>query len=111
MFLRTLGELGLEGTDFHRPKLLLLLAYLALEGPKDRRHLSELFWPTAAKPLASLRMALSQLRQGMPESFEAEGAQVRANVKTDAAMLLKFLEGGELAEAIKLYGGPFLKNI
>ena len=111
MFLRTLGGLELEGRVFHRPKLLLLLAYLALEGPKDRRHLSELFWPTAAKPLAGLRMALNQLRQGAPESFIAEGAQVRANIQTDAAMLLKFLEGGQWQEAIKLYKGPFLKDI
>ena len=36
MQLRTLGGLGLAGADFARPKPLLLLAYLALEGPQER---------------------------------------------------------------------------
>ena len=47
MLLRTLGGLALEGTGFHRPKPLLLLAYLALEGPKLRRYLAEVFFMDA----------------------------------------------------------------
>ena len=35
MRLRTLGGLSLEGTTFTRPRPLLLLAYLALEGGTD----------------------------------------------------------------------------
>jgi hypothetical protein len=45
--LRTLGGLRLEGASFSKKKPLLLTAYLALEGPKSRRHLQELFWPRA----------------------------------------------------------------
>ena len=44
MLLRTLGGLQLEGTEFQRPKPLLLLAYLALEGPQERGYLAELFF-------------------------------------------------------------------
>ncbi len=50
MLLRTLGGLKLEGSDFTRPKPLLLLAYLALEGPKERRFLSELSWTGVTDP-------------------------------------------------------------
>ena len=35
MLLSTLGGLALEGSSFRRPKPLLLLAYLAIEGPAD----------------------------------------------------------------------------
>ena len=66
MRLQTLGGLRLEGADFQRPKPLLLLAYLAVEGAKDRRHLAELFWPDASEPATSLRVALGQLRKGAP---------------------------------------------
>ena len=41
MHLRTLGGLTLEGASFRRPKPLLLLSYLTLEGEKDRQFLAE----------------------------------------------------------------------
>jgi hypothetical protein len=47
MRLQTLGALQLEGGQLRRPKPLLLLAYLALEGRQARGHLAELFWPEA----------------------------------------------------------------
>lgn len=65
MYLRTLGGLRLRDTQFQRPKPLLLLAYLVVEGAKDRRFLAELFWPGAANHLNSLAKALSQLRQAL----------------------------------------------
>jgi len=58
----TLGGLALEGAAFTRPKPLMLLAYLALEGRQERRQLAGLFWPHARDPLGSLTVALSQLR-------------------------------------------------
>ncbi len=110
MVLRTFGGLGLEGADFRRPKPLLLLVYLALEGPKSRRHISELFWPSAAQPMTSLRVALNQLRQAAPDALEADDVRVKAKVQADAATLLRALENGETAEAAALYRGPFLEG-
>jgi predicted ATPase len=110
MLLQTLGGLALEGSSFRRPKPLLLLAYLALEGPKDRRYLSELFWPAAAEPMTSLRMALSQLRRGIPEAIKIEGSRLEALVETDATRLLLNLEQSDLAEATARYRGPFLEG-
>jgi predicted ATPase len=111
MYLRTLGGLVLEGSSFNRPKLFLLLAYLALEGPKDRAFLAELFWPTAAEPMTSLRMALSQLRQGAPGVLKSEGARIGANVETDAVQLLRLLERNELTSIPDIYSGAFLQGL
>jgi hypothetical protein len=43
MRLVMLGGLALEPSTFTRPKPLLLLAYLSLEGPRSRRDIAELF--------------------------------------------------------------------
>ncbi|UCH24784.1 MAG: hypothetical protein JSV66_05455, partial [Trueperaceae bacterium] len=77
MRLRTLGRLELEDSGLNRPKPLLLLCYLALEGPQERRHLAELFWPTSTNALKSLSMALTRLRQGAPGVAEADQVEVR----------------------------------
>ena len=53
MLLRTLGGLELEGASFQWPKALLLLSYLTLEGPQERHHLGELFWPGSGRGLPS----------------------------------------------------------
>lgn len=65
MRLKTLGRLELPGTRFTQPKPLLLLVYLALEGPQQRRHLAELFW--RGNHMKSLSMTLTRLRQGAGE--------------------------------------------
>ncbi len=70
MLLRTLGELRLDGSSLTRPKPLLLLAYLAVEGPKG--FLSGLLWPTAPSPLRNLRTAPSQVRRAAPNAIQAE---------------------------------------
>lgn len=57
--LHTLGGLALEGMSFTRPKQLLLLAYLALEGFQSRRHIAELFWPEASDHMKSLTILLN----------------------------------------------------
>ena len=64
LHLRTLGDLALEGANFTRPKSLLLLTFLALEGPQDRRYLAELFYPGAQRPLGGLSSGLARLRGG-----------------------------------------------
>ena len=44
MLLVTLGKLHVTDSDLAKTKHLLLLTYLALEGPKKRYELAELFW-------------------------------------------------------------------
>src|SRR5690606_24070875 len=86
--LRTLGGLTLEGTGLTRPKPLLLLAYLCLEGPSERRHVAELFWPTSEDRMKSLGVALSRIRREAPDAIGADRARVWSNVACDAAALL-----------------------
>ncbi len=103
-----LGGLGLEGHAFHRLKPLLLLAYLALEGPKARRHLAQLFWPRAQDPLNSLSVALNQLKP----TGAIEGNEIlRARVPTDLEALRQALREGQLEEARRLYRGTFLEGV
>ncbi len=103
-----LGGLELEGHTFHRLKPLLLLAYLALEGPKARRHLAQLFWPRAQDPLNSLSVALNQLKP----TGAIEGNEIlRARVSTDLEALRQALREGHLEEARRLYRGTFLEGV
>lgn len=106
--LETFG--GLKLADFQRPKPLLLLVYLALEGAKPRRHLAELFWPDAADPMKSLTVALTRLRQGAPNVVDADNVKAWAMVKTDAQEMVEMLEGGKLEQALAMYKGPFLEG-
>ncbi len=106
--LRVLGSLELAGHAFHRLKPLLLLAYLALEGSKARRHLAELFWPEAQDPLNSLSVALTQLK---PLGVLEGGEVLRVRVSTDLEALRQALREGNLEEARRLYRGTFLQGV
>lgn len=108
MQLQTLGGLALQGSSFRRPKPLLVLTYLALEGAKDRHHLAELFWPDAAEPMGSLRVALAQLRAAAPEALGVADAGLAAKVDADAVALLRALDADNPAKATELYRGAFL---
>jgi predicted ATPase len=110
MYLRTLGGLSLEGSSFQRPKPLLLLAYLALEGPKPRRYLAELFFMDAADQMNSLSRALSYLRQDVPEVIEADNKKVWATVKCDAAELLSLTDSKQFEKCLELYEGGFAED-
>ena len=111
MRLVTLGGVELYGRSFTRLKPLLLLAYLTLEGPRERRHLAELFWPEASDPLNSLSAALTRLRKAAPGALDADELRVWSTLTSDVAELLRRLEQGELAEALTLYRGPFLAGV
>lgn len=111
MRLRMLGGLELPGTGLRRPKPLLLLGYLALEGPKERRLLAELFWPGAKNPSASLAVALSQIRRGAPGAFWEAGGQVGTELGTDVADLAEKVAAGAWEEALALAKGPFLAGL
>lgn len=109
MQLQTLGGLALKGHDFRRLKPLLLLCYLALEGPKERRHLAELFWPEADNGLASLSTALYRLTKSVPQVVAADEVRVWTAVETDVQALLTGLEQG--ASVTDLYTGAFLDGV
>jgi tetratricopeptide (TPR) repeat protein len=111
MRLVTLGGLELSGSTFGRLKPLLLLSYLALEGPRERRHLAELFWPEASDPLNSLSAALTRLRKAAPGALDADELRVWNTLTSDVDELLRQLEQSELAEALTLYRGPFLAGV
>ncbi len=107
--LHTLGGLRLEGSSFSRAKPLLLLAYLALEGPKPRRFLAELFWPEAADPMNSLAVALSKLRK--LGAVYGDESRAWVDLECDALALQDALRAGRWAEGVGLYRGPFAEGI
>lgn len=111
MVLRTLGGLELEGVVFPRPKLLLLLCYLALEGAQDRRHLAELFWPEATDALNRLSVSLSRLRRDVPGVIEADESRVWTKLQTDVSKLLAALRAGDAEQSLSLDQGPFLRGV
>lgn len=111
MLLSTLGRLALSGVEFSRPKPLLLLAYLAVEGPQDRRFLAELFWPNAADSRQSLTVALSQLRAAAPTLVRSEGGRVYSDVPNDAALLREAIINHQWERAAELYEGSFLAGV
>lgn len=106
--LHTLGRLALADSPFARPKPLLLLAYLALEGPKDKRFLSELFFPESDNRPGSLRQTLARLRGAGAGVIESDAQRVWTPLHGDAAAFLALLEVRDLEGAAALYGGAFL---
>lgn len=111
MRLVTLGGLRLAGAQFGRHKPLLALAYLALEGPQDRRFLAELMWPRAADPRQSLSVALSQLNAAAPGLVASAGSRVVAKVECDAVLLREAGADREWRTVAGLAGGPFLAGV
>ncbi|GGR98375.1 AAA family ATPase [Deinococcus sedimenti] len=100
----TLGGLDLNG--FRKVKSLLLLVYVALEGPTPRRQLATLLWPGAARPEGSLRVALHTLRETHPDALGGE-ERLTTSLTTDATHLLT-LRGEAAWDA---YPGPFLHGV
>lgn len=109
--LRTLGDLVLDGTPLRRPKPLLLLAYLALEGPKPRRFLAELFYGDVKDPNDSLSTALKYLKQHPASALHLQPKMVSTEVPCDARVLFEDLKKSRIAEAIGHYRGPFLSTL
>ena len=87
MILRTLGQLKLEPSSFSMMKPLLMLVYVALEGPQVRRKLADLFWQDSSNPMKSVSMALTRLRQGAEESIQVNKNIVSTNLPLDVQAL------------------------
>jgi DNA replication protein DnaC len=109
--LYTLGELRLEDTDFQRPKALLLLTYLAIEGKQERRHLAELFWPDLDDALGNLAMTLTRLRKAYPKSLEVNNRYVQTNIETDALKLNEAYNQHNWPKVLELYKSSLLAGI
>lgn len=108
MRLRTLGGVALEHVAFARPKPLLLLCYLALEGRRPRRDVAELFWTGSSDRMKALTVTLARLRRGAPGSVQADREHLWTTVETDAERFLALARDARHGEALARYGGPFL---
>lgn len=111
----TFGKVRLADSGFSRPKPLLLLAYVTLEGPQERRRLAELFWNDGgSKALSNLSVVLAQFKkEGAAEVFpDKPGANpLPSQVGCDAMEFREALEARDLQRAIGLYRGPFLHDL
>jgi DNA-binding SARP family transcriptional activator/tetratricopeptide (TPR) repeat protein len=111
MLLHTLGELKLEGSDFHRSKALLLLVYLALEGSQERQFLARLFWGGMDNALGNLAMTLARLKKAAPDALETDTLYARATVQTDTQALDTAFGNKAWHEVLELYKGSFLAGV
>ena len=110
MRLMVLGKLTLEPAVLHRPKPLLLLAYLAVEGRKAKRHLHELFWPDAANPAHSLRVAINQIRQVSGDLIQSDEGTIGTAVDSDLEALRDAVAARDAERVRAVYAGEFLQG-
>ncbi len=108
MALLTFGGLELAGRSFPQRQALLLLAYLAVEGKRERSFLAELFWPEAKRPLNNLSSALTRLRSVDTTLVEADRYTVGTRVAIDTDRFVDHAGTGRHDEALDLYRGRFL---
>ncbi len=107
--LRTLGALHLAGSPVTRPKPLLLLAYLAHEGPTDRERLARLFFVSSRDPRDALSTTLRRLGRLVDRPTERDG-RLRTSVTTDALEFQRHAVAAEPQVALDRYGGAFLQG-
>jgi hypothetical protein len=105
--LQTLGHLALPGGAVTRPKSLLLLAFLAHEGPSDRDRIARLFFPASRDPRDALCTALRRAG-GL---VVADGGRLRTGVVTDALAFERAALETAPADALALYAGPFVQAL
>ncbi len=113
MQLITFGKVKLEGLGFSRPKPLLLLAYLTLEGAQTRDALAELFW-NDKKAKSNLSVVLSQFKkEGAGEVISSQPGidPLPSLIRCDAQEFLELLAAENLQAALELYKAPFLHDL
>jgi tetratricopeptide (TPR) repeat protein len=109
----TFGKVKLKGIGFSRPKPLLLLAYLTLEGAQTRDQLAELFW-NDKKAKSNLSVVLSQFKkEGAVDVISSQPGidPLPSLVRCDAQVFLELLEADDLQAALELYQAPFLHDL
>ncbi|CAN5623195.1 hypothetical protein BH23GEM9_BH23GEM9_26990 [soil metagenome] len=121
--LRTLGGFSIEQDNVvldqirvHR-KAHALLAVLATQGGTSRERLVTLLWPEsdAERGKGSLKQAIHLLRRELaaPELLLGT-AELRLNpeqVESDVGLFVRAFEAGDVAAAVRNYGGPFLDGV
>jgi hypothetical protein len=105
--LRTLGALHLVGSPVTRPKPLLLLAYLAHEGPTDRERIARLFFAGSREPRDALSTTLRRL-EGLVDPVDGD-RRVRARVGTDALEFQRLAISSRPEVALARYRGTFMQ--
>ena len=108
MILRCLGELRLDDGAFTRRKPLLLLCYLALEGPQERGRVARIFWPDGTDARNRLSVALSRIRADVPGALDADADTVATTVETDVQVWREAVARNDLDAAEAWLQGPFL---
>jgi tetratricopeptide (TPR) repeat protein len=109
----TFGKVKLEGIGFSRPKPLLLLAYLTLEGAQTRDALAELFWQDK-KAKSNLSVVLSQFKkEGASNVISSQPGidPLPSLIRCDAQEFLELLVSDNLQAALELYKAPFLHDL
>ncbi|GAA5437999.1 tetratricopeptide repeat protein [Deinococcus aquaticus] len=111
--LLTFGALRAAQVPFRREKPLLLLAYLSLRGPQERRAVARLFWPDATDPMNSLSVALGQLRRASSTLalVHTTDTQLTTTLTCDVPALLRACADTDLSGAQTLYRGAFAAGL
>ncbi len=113
MWLNTFGKVKLEQSAFSRPKPLLLLTYLTLEGAKSRQHLAQLFW-NDPRAKSNLSVMLNQFKkEGAAGVFPDQPGldPLESLVSCDALEFDTHLQHGQLEAALEFYTGSFLHGL
>lgn len=105
----TLGSLHVEGKRLTRPKPLLLIAYLAQEGPTDRERLSRLFFSQARDRRDALSTTLARSK-GLIDRGNEDDPRVSTRVTTDAQQFLAAALRRDVETALGLYRGAFAQG-
>jgi DNA-binding SARP family transcriptional activator len=99
-----------------KPVTFGLLVFLAVEREATRDRLVSVFWPESSQERArhTLSQTLYELRQALGEDWaESTGNTVRTagSFWVDCLEFTDLVEAGSHAEAVELYGGPFLEGV
>lgn len=100
----------MEGGSLTRPKPLLKLAYLALNGPTTRRELADVFFRDADDPRDSLSTSLSHLRKAQVVDLLPDD-RIASRVACDATELLADFDAYRYEAVLAAYDGPFLDGL
>lgn len=108
--IQALGTLRHEGDVSLRPKPLLLLTYLGLEGPTARSRLVELFGAGAADPADAVATTLRRARPGLVLAGAGDD-RLATSLGSDALTFRERALAGDDAAALARYRGPFLDGL
>lgn len=100
--------MGADGLHQNQP--LALLSYLAIDGPKTRRHLGTVFWPEAKDRSNNLSSSLTRIRTSLPDAIAIDGKTLTCTVATDVSELLAAVDRQDSAAVLKLYQGDFFAS-